>query len=58
MRRVEGGSGTLSDTAVCKFPLGLDATRLEPRYAGAGVILPCVDLNILGGDAARKPACG
>ncbi len=59
MRRVDVAAGTLSDTAVCEFPPGLDAIRvLAPRYAGAGVILPRVDLDIPGDDAARTPISG
>ena len=59
MLRVEVAAGTLSDTAVRDFPPGLDAIRvLAPRYAGAGVIIPRVDLDILGDDAARKPTSG
>jgi hypothetical protein len=57
MRRVDVAAGTLSDTAVCEFPPGLDAVRvLAARYAGAGVILPRVDLDIPEDDPARKPA--
>jgi hypothetical protein len=59
MRRVDVAAGTLSDTAVCEFPPGLDAVRvLAPRYAGDGVIIPRVDLDIPGDDAARKPTSG
>jgi hypothetical protein len=59
MRRVDVAAGTLSGTAVCEFPLGLDAVRvLAPRYAGDGVIIPRVDLDIPGDDAARKPTSG
>jgi hypothetical protein len=59
MRRVDVAAGTLSGTAECEFPSGLDAVRvLAPRYAGAGVIIPRVDLDIPGDDAARKPTSG
>jgi hypothetical protein len=58
MRRAEVAAGTLSDTAVCEFPPGLDAIRVLERYAGAGVITPRVDLDILGDDAARRPTSG
>src|SRR5208282_3834255 len=51
IRRVDVAAGTLSDAAVREFPPGLDA-------AGAGVIIPRVDLDILGDDAARKPTSG
>jgi len=59
MWRVEVPAGILIDASVCEFPLGLDAIRvLAPRYAGAGVIVPRVDLDILGDDAARRPTSG
>ena len=58
MGRVEVAAGTLSDTAVCEFPPGLDAIRVLERYADAGVITARVDLDILGVDAARKPTSG
>ena len=59
MRRVDVATGTLSDTAVCEFPPGLDAVCvLTLRYAGAGVIIPRVDFDIPGDDAARKPTTG
>jgi hypothetical protein len=58
MRRVGVAVGTLCDTAVCEFPPGRDAIRVLERYAGAGVITPLVDLDILGDDAARTLASG
>ena len=60
MRRVDVVAGSLCDTAVCEFfPPGLEATRvLPPPYAGAGVIVPRVDLDIVGDDAARKLTAG
>jgi hypothetical protein len=59
MRRVEVTAGSLGGTAVCEFPPGLGAIRvLAPRYAGDDVIVPRVDLDVLGDDAARKPASG
>jgi hypothetical protein len=59
MRCVEVAAGTLGGTAVCEFPPGLDAVRvLAPRFAGAGVIIPRVDFDIPGDDAARKPNSG
>jgi hypothetical protein len=60
MLRVEVAAGTLCDTAVCElFPPRLDAIRvLPPRYAVAGVVVPRVDLDIVGDDAARKRTSG
>jgi hypothetical protein len=59
MRCVEVAAGTLGGTAVCEFPPGFDAARvLALRFAGAGVIIPRVDFDIPGDDAARKPTSG
>jgi len=55
MRFVDVATGTL-DSTVCEFPPGLDAGRvLALRYAGAGLIIPRVDLDIPGVEVARKP---
>jgi len=54
LRVVDVATGTL-DSAVCEFPPGLDAVRdLALRYAGAGLIIPRVDLDIPEDDVARK----
>ena len=59
MRCVEVAAGTLGGTAVCEAPPGLDAVRvLALRFAGAGVVIPRVDLDIPADDAARKPTSG
>ena len=64
MRCVDVAAGTFSATAECEFPSSLDAVRgLARRFAGAGVIVPRVDLDIPGldapeDDAVRKPASG
>jgi hypothetical protein len=56
MRVADGTTGTL-DSAVCEFPPCLDAIRvLALRYAGAGLIIPRVDLDIPGDDVERKPS--
>ena len=59
MWRVDVATGTFSETAVCELPPSLDAVCvLALRYGGAGVIIPRVDLDIPGDDAARKPTSG
>ena len=58
MRRVDVAAGTLN-AALREFPPGLDAVRvLAPRYPGAGVIIPRVDLDVPGDGAARKATSG
>jgi hypothetical protein len=59
MRRVDVAAGTFSDAELCEFPPGLDAARvLAPRYASSGVIIPRVDLDSPGDDAAGTPTSG
>ena len=59
MRRVEVAAGTLGGAAVREFPPGFDAARvLALRFAGTGVIIPRVDLDIPADDAARKLTSG